>query len=602
MSFFDLYEQSLENPSKNKHSKLTEEEKHAITCGLLHAHCIGCVARDCDITPDGQSSCSVIECPYLCGQKFHRCKLDEHENFCMSKKVPCINHIYGCPFLIPREQQARHIPACPASVVKCMIEWHRWPMHSSDLCVKAPLPLNNPHVQCGQLDVALALRDQRVLLKSMSDEKSKPTEKVEEKSGDVPWETNKYPPGLQKSLCHGIFSPPKEIDYSAKEPINDDRNNYAKEHASSQLGDQGVDYISSRMGLAGLRRLSEIEREKRKQLENLATISPPQEKKVELQSPVIQLKKESTENNGSDEDKLINLYNKKIQLHELLGVCLNMEGFPSGTKIFKFSCDQNFRRDEIAWHFKNVHNEIQSGLNGVMEQRCPLAYQGCSFTHRKLIPLVPKGKIVHSSLLESFGLVIDGGSDEENIESIEDIPTRGSIDSDKMRRLREATPEIVTSSKYDSVIKVIPRFRRVSGPEVSGKVYQEREVLHLTSLPAEILEHIINYLDGFSLNNLSLTCTTLRQLCAVLLQQKGMVRMVWEKQENGDSWHVTKNKWSFSNSMTPIRQWKLVGDGVMSEHLIACPFNQEKDKIIHTEKIRVMENVDLMETTVEEVQ
>lgn len=457
-------------------------------------------------------------------------------------KVPCINHIYGCPYEILREQQARHIPVCPASVVKCMIEWNRWPMHSSDLCVKAPLPLNNPRVQCGQLDVALAFRDQRVLLKSMSEKKLKATEKTSEKSNDAPWESNKYPPGLQKSLYHGIFSPSKGDVFCAKDPNYDDRNNYAKEHASVQLGGIGVDYISSNMGLAGIRRLSEIERERQQKLESLTpNPSPlPQEEELKSQPPSIEVKEDDTEDNCNDEDKLINLYNKKIQLHELLGLCLNVENYPSGS--FTFSCDQSFRRDEIAWHFKNVHSEIQNGLNGIMEQRCPLAHQGCNFTHRRFIPLIPKGKIVHSSLLESFGLV--SGEEDENgaiiDESIEDMSTTENKDSDKIRRLREATPEIITSSKYDSIIKVIPRYRRVSTPEIPCTSVN-REALKLTCLPVEILENIVSYLDGFSLNNLSLTCSALRQVCASVLQVKGMVLMVWGKEENSNSWHVTKH-------------------------------------------------------------
>lgn len=70
---------------------------------------------------------------------------------------------------------------------------------------------------------------------------------------------------------------------------------------------------------------------------------------------------------------------------------------------------------------------------------------------------------------------------------------------------------------------------------------QEREALKLITLPVEILEHIICYLDGFSLNNLSLTCRGLRNICASLLQEKGMVLMEWEKLEHSNSWHVKEN-------------------------------------------------------------
>lgn len=35
----------------------------------------------------------------------------------------------------------------------------------------------------------------------------------------------------------------------------------------------------------------------------------------------------------------------------------------------------------------------------------------------------------------------------------------------------------------------------------------------------------------------------------------------------------------------------MIGDGVLSEHLKVCEFNQESDKIIRTEKFKVMENL-----------
>ena len=125
-------------------------------------------------------------------------------------------------------------------------------------------------------------------------------------------------------------------------------------------------------------------------------------------------------------------------------------------------------------------------------------------------------------------------------ECIDDLPTSGNKDVEKFRRLREATPEIITSSKYDSMIKVIPRYRRVSGPDIHNVKLEDYETLQLINLPMEILEFILDYLDGFSLNNLSLTCTTLRNLCASMLHQKGMVLLEWGKQDNSNSWQIMK--------------------------------------------------------------
>ncbi|XP_078334596.1 F-box only protein 30-like isoform X2 [Crassostrea virginica] len=91
-----------------------------------------------------------------------------------------------------------------------------------------------------------------------------------------------------------------------------------------------------------------------------------------------------------------------------------------------------------------------------------------------------------------------------------------------------------------TMIKVIPRFRRVSGPDIHNAKLEDYEALQLTNLPMEILECILDYLDGFSLNNLSLTCTTLRNLCASMLHQKGMVLLEWGKQYNSNLWQIMK--------------------------------------------------------------
>ena len=43
----------------------------------------------------------------------------------------------------------------------------RWPMHAKENGVKMSLPANKAHLDCGQLDVSLAMRDQRMLIDSL---------------------------------------------------------------------------------------------------------------------------------------------------------------------------------------------------------------------------------------------------------------------------------------------------------------------------------------------------------------------------------------------------------------------------------------------------
>lgn len=136
-----------------------------------------------------------------------------------------------------------------------------------------------------------------------------------------------------------------------------------------------------------------------------------------------------------------------------------MESYFSGLKLFLFYCGQSFRRDEIVWYFKNVYNEIYSGLNGVMEKRCFFVYLGCSFIYRKFVFFILRGKIIYSFLLGSFGFIIGEENEFEIIECIDDLLVLGNKDLDKIRRFREVIFEIVTFFKYDFFIKVILRFR-----------------------------------------------------------------------------------------------------------------------------------------------
>ncbi|CAG0921330.1 unnamed protein product [Notodromas monacha] len=55
--------------------------------------------------------------------------------------------------------------------------------------------------------------------------------------------------------------------------------------------------------------------------------------------------------------------------------------------MYTFFCGEDFRRDEFASHCKDTHADIQGGMDGWIERRCPLAYMGCSFKVRRLDPV-----------------------------------------------------------------------------------------------------------------------------------------------------------------------------------------------------------------------
>ncbi|MEE6525569.1 hypothetical protein FKM82_025644, partial [Ascaphus truei] len=163
---------------------------------------------------------------------------------------------------------------------------------------------------------------------------------------------------------------------------------------------------------------------------------------------------------------------------------------------FTFSCNHVFRRDEFSSHFKNVHSDIQSCLNGWFQQRCPLSYLGCTFVQNQFCPVGPKSQIIYSKQLQTFAI----------------------------------KPQ-VASTLYEGVRPNLSRSHR-------GKSKDS-----LSSLPLEIVQHVAGFLDSFSLSQLSQASVLMRDVCATLLQERGMVHLHWEKKtysHGGTSWRCRK--------------------------------------------------------------
>lgn len=198
---------------------------------------------------------------------------------------------------------------------------------------------------------------------------------------------------------------------------------------------------------------------------------------------------------------------------------------PRYQHTFPFVCGQSFRRDQFSSHFRNVHGDIHAGLNGWMEHRCPLAYYGCTFSQRRFYPSIQGGKVVHDRHLKSFG--------------VQPCP-RGNISSD---------------SQSD---------------QISG-------------LPIEILWHVAAFLDSFSLCQLSLVSRTMREVCASLLQTRGIVELEWEQRQCPEShgtvsWQIKNKVWRFSTAFSPVASWGFTDVPSMSVHLGKCHFNTVEQK------------------------
>lgn len=130
-----------------------------------HAHCLSCFNQRCVGRSQPGISCELIYCPVLCGAVFHSCKAEEHSLICPLLRVPCLNRGNGCPARVVRNQMYAHLEVCPAGVVCCTMEWNRWPISCLDYTSYESLSRGVEEVE--QLDMALALQDQRTLLESL---------------------------------------------------------------------------------------------------------------------------------------------------------------------------------------------------------------------------------------------------------------------------------------------------------------------------------------------------------------------------------------------------------------------------------------------------
>ena len=538
----------------------------------MHNHCGECRRMNCTVTPDDVISCAMTFCANNCGYRFHSCKSLEHKKVCQKEKVSCINQFYGCPMELTRDKISEHLPVCPASVIQCSREWNRWPMHSPDKGWKAPMPYKNPHVKCGQLDVALAMRDQRMLMDSfktpvrtrkilrnpltqhypavpinvpnpgsvdMEGSTSDASLFSDDDTG-TPWDLTQSAPGLQQAVCSQLYGASKQatesltkaLDYvTGKQGLKrlSEAAKNAKLSSAAASGDTAIDASAG-----GLSEMKITERTTPQYAESGANLMDTSALNRDTSLDL------GSTNNEEDE---LDIYINEKKLFEVLGVHLSMNFMSSyyvkPTKMFTFLCGQEFRRDEYAWHVKNFHCDIQCNLDGWFEQRCPLNYAGCTFSFQRFRPKTPKGYITHSPILQSFGI----RSDEELEKDENTSGTDKNVQDDDIRtemgrkRLREATPEIHTSYKCESAVRVIPRYKSMSrevSPCPTIVERQESVECMFTRLPFEILQKIALHLDGFSLNNLSMTCHLMQNLCCSLLDQKGIVSLVWEKKAVGN--------------------------------------------------------------------
>ncbi|XP_054462467.1 F-box only protein 40 [Anoplopoma fimbria] len=208
------------------------------------------------------------------------------------------------------------------------------------------------------------------------------------------------------------------------------------------------------------------------------------------------------------------------------------------SSAFSYECGHFFRRDEYRSHFQNVHCDIQASLSGWFQQRCPLAYLGCTFTQTRFHPSGQQAAVKFRQDVSAFVLQ-----------------------------------------------REVPSFLCEGGETLSPQRSGAHNLDPLSGLPLEILQHIAAYLDSFTLSQLSQVSHLMREVCATFLQERGMVSLKWKKKtysHGGSSWKCRKKVWEFSSLFSSVDRWSFSNTPSMSDHLKTCSFYQREE---HTEPV-----------------
>lgn len=619
-----------------------------------HKHCEKCFNRYCQAPVVPAVSCVVISCRTHCGAAFHMCKEEEHRLLCPLEQVPCLNSFYGCPFTMARFKVARHLQACPASVVCCSMEWNRWPTEGSEGVLYKNIMKEEPSPEC--LDVALALRDQKALFgalkmaelfpeckepcamdeaeatgsngyvgegasgtgqaeasdvpelsqqereslakdkegmdlagysvwenmfskelkackvtASLADDQVKGQDVSSTNTGQAPHDASlKNIPEAASSAGNGTqptppvnlaaektgFAPWQDgvLDRLKKEVPVGDYNMYLVHHGRMLIHFGQIaactpkekDFVYGNLEAQEVKTVTTFRVPvsycgKRARLGDALAHKKPT-KTVSVDTSDMGISLEDLPKSDVVQMTLLCALEKELKGHEIsktqntdalyvdfgtqtysfaeepfsstgvLADILGAEDLPNlhlqlhsesvtrrhnkSSSAFSFSCNRFFRRDEFPSHFKNVHADVQSCLDGWFQRRCPLAYLGCPFVQHPWCPAGQKSRVIYSQPLKTLAV----------------------------------KPQ------------VHPALLETKRCNLQGN-NRGKEMDALSSLPLEILQYVAGFLDSFSLSQLAQVSVLMRDICATLLQERGMVFLLWEKKRyshGGSSWRVRR--------------------------------------------------------------
>lgn len=408
---------------------------------------------------DELEHCPVVQCPnHCCNVILHYCKLPEHYLLCLYQKIACINNSYGCPFFILRKDVASHLKHCPANVVHCSMEWNRWPLHTTEKNPQTRVYCPPQSLDIRNLDVALALRDQRMLKQLWS--ASRQMKRIMKGRLSIhPAVPIKPYIGVRTYREYGNCLPNSiGTNGSSQTPtiiVHHDEERYIA--FASKLVDAA--YHESLIEI--LKRTAMIYRktyDQRKLLAkgenssyqrkksnsicqmtlNLSNLTSPTNGTVvpSLLPTIISMPSSSSINLPIFSDSIIQHINEPTKIpenHIISGSsCVQQNSVPKPPPpppvpkcnalslevsirslaayqpkpraMYTFRCGMDFRVDEYRSHYKDIHSDIHGGLDGWIEHRCPLFQYGCNYVHRRWSPTScgTRKTLIYNENLEAF--------------------------------------------------------------------------------------------------------------------------------------------------------------------------------------------------------
>ena len=548
-----------------------------------HEHCLQCFTQKCN-HPFGKT-CILMPCNNKCGAVMHSCKMEDHLIVCLNSIQPCINSIYGCPYTLKRKHLAKHLSVCPASVIICTMEWNRKPLHLQNSVKMAgfdPNTITKNHLETTmalrdqrvllQAMIPPDILDQ-IILSTESNHKitvpfmspklrtfdqetqdvinqnisedtvhEKPNDtkpnvltngSIHKASSDV---IEEFP--IQKPLLRTKFrlSPKKEFKDTGCNTSDIDLDATSMAWMNPGVEVLGYDSMTCMFEMLGAYEEREAISTSHNSEGLRCTLNDSRLcsfRHVATQSrPFFDIHKHCGKIGNAVQEMyapnpdvcfLSNTNNPK--LYETLVLDQVLERLPRYEKksrsMYTFMCNNMLRRDQYQSHFRNVHCDICSSLNGWLEQKCPYAQYGCNFSQFRFSPDSSSNALIY-----------------DNSRSCLAVKPQDS-------ELNEITENASNS-----------------------------DALTLLDLPWEILDLIISFLDSYSIGQLSQTCIALQNFCGSSLKYRGIVSQNWDKFKRIDgeiTWQTVGETWLFSNSFTTINKWVCNDVPTISAHASKCP-------------------------------